>query len=61
MSWSQITLLVLMGLGFLKSVREEFEGRPAKEPHGFVGFIGTVIAFVVVGWLYWHSWFWSGK
>jgi len=57
MSWSQIVLSVLLALGFLRSVKEDFEGRPEKQPMGFVGFCCSVVVFAIVVLLYWHSWF----
>ena len=44
---------------FFKEVHNDFEGRPAKEPMGFPGFIGTIIAIVFACWLYYAAGAWS--
>lgn len=55
MNWAQWALVVLLVIGFFRTVREDFEGKPAKEPMGFAGFVGSVIAFGSVMWLYWMA------
>jgi hypothetical protein len=55
MLFCQCLLLAVVVMGFFRIVYQDFNGRPAKEPAGFNGFIGTVVAVALVGALYYGA------
>jgi hypothetical protein len=55
-TFCQIVVVVFLAIGFFASVKESFEGKKAKEPDGFHGFVITVIVSVVL----WAAMYGSG-
>jgi hypothetical protein len=60
MSWNvqtvcQIGVVLSMTLTFFVCVKYDFEGRKAKEPAGFRGFIGSIVGTAVMAALYWGA------
>lgn len=49
----QWVLLVLFAIGFLHSTYIDFEGREAKAPGGFGGFVSTCVVHVLLWLVYW--------
>ncbi len=50
-----IAMIVILGLGFIGSTIIDFEGRKAKEPKGVEGFIGTIVAYALIAWIYYGA------
>lgn len=55
MKYCQIIILILLAIGFISSLRVSRNGRPAKEPDGFVGVLLTIIVAAVFFTIYWKA------
>lgn len=52
MKYCQIAIACLLFLGFLLAVHWDFNGKPAKPPNGFSGFISSIVIYALLAWLY---------
>lgn len=55
MNWAQITIVILLALGFLVHLHWDVEGREAKAPAGYGGVLGTVIIYAFHAFLYYKA------
>lgn len=55
----QWALLIRVAIGFFMMVYFDFNGRTARKPLGFSGFVATVIATACIAWVYMQSGAWS--
>jgi len=52
---SQIILLAFVALTLFRTLKEDFDGRPAREPSGYKGAWTTIVAIVLVCFLYYKA------
>lgn len=51
----QIVLLLLMAISMLFNMRNDINGRPAKEPDGFFGVVITMIVMAILIFIFYHA------
>lgn len=61
MNWAQWTSGVLVALGLLVSVHENYTGSEAKHPAGFQGLARLLVARAVRIWIYYEAGLWTSR